>query len=103
MAVYLKAVAGLVMLLGVLSGLRFVSLVRNDEAYQRAALMKERNAGNILFESEYRVAEAGHIFLIYSAIGAFSTALIGGSMLLGLGVLHSKLDGALGDNRGPAS
>ena len=92
MAVYLKSVAVLVVVLAVLSGSQFVRLLIHDEEFQRAALMRERNAGNILFESEYRVAEAGHIFLIYSAVSCFLIALIGGSLLWGIGALHSKID-----------
>lgn len=92
MAAYLKAVAVIVALAGLLAGVRFVTLVKNDEAFARAAMMKERNAGNILFESEYRVAEAAHIFLVYSAVSSFLIALIGGSLLWGLGALHTKAD-----------
>ena len=92
MAVYLKSVAVLVVVLAVLSGSQFARLLIHDEEFQRAALMRERNAGNILFESEYRVAEAGHIFLIYSAVSCFLIALIGGSLLWGIGALHSKVD-----------
>ena len=94
MAGYLKAVGAIVALLGILTGVRFVTLVRNDETFARAALMKERNAGNILFESEYRVAEAAHVFLIYSALSSFLIAIIGGSLLWGLGSLHQKVDRA---------
>ena len=94
MAGYLKAVAVVVALAGLLSGARFVTLIRNDEAFARAAMMKERNAGNILFESEFRVAEAAHIFLLYSAVSSFLIALIGGSLLWGLGSLHEKTDRA---------
>jgi len=94
MAVYLKTVAAIVAFAGVLVGVRFVTLVRNDEAFARAAMMRERNAGNILFESEYRVAEASHVFLVYSATSSFLIALIGGSLLFGLGALHSKIDRA---------
>ncbi len=100
MAVYLKSVAVLVALLGVLAGTRFVLMVAHDEAYARAALLRDRNAGNLLFESEYRVAAAGRVFLIYSAAGAFLTALIGGSTLWGLGSLHGKLDDRLAAGRG---
>jgi hypothetical protein len=100
MAAYLKAVAVIVALAGTLTGLRFVTLVRNDDAFARAALMKERNAGNILFESEYRVAEAAHVFLIYSAASSFLIALIGGSLLWGLGALHSKADRAAAGGSG---
>jgi hypothetical protein len=94
MAVYLKSVAVLVALLGVLAGVQFTALVVRDEDFQRAVLMRQRNSGNVLFESEYRVAEAAHVFLIYSAIGCFLTALIGGSLLWGLGALHTKSDGS---------
>jgi len=94
MAVYLKSVAVLVALLGVLAGVQFTALVVRDEDFQRATLMRQRNSGNVLFESEYRVAEAAHVFLIYSAIGCFLTALIGGSLLWGLGALHTKSDGS---------
>jgi hypothetical protein len=92
MAVYLKSVAVLVALLGVLAGTRFALMVAHDEEYARAALLRDRNAGNLLFESEYRVAAAGRVFLIYSAAGAFLIALIAGSALWGLGSLHGKLD-----------
>jgi hypothetical protein len=91
MAAYLKSVAALVALAGLLVGARFVTLVQNDEAFARAAMMRERNAGNILFESEYRVAEASHVFLVYSAASSFLIALIGGSLLWGLGALHTKV------------
>lgn len=93
MAVYLKSVAVLVVVLAVLTGSQFLRRVIHDEEFQRAALRKERNAGNILFESEYRVAAAGHVFLIYSAASCFLIALIGGSLLWGVGALHSKVDG----------
>jgi hypothetical protein len=93
MAVYLKSVAVLVALLGVLAGLQFASLVVRDQEFERAAMMRQRNSGNVLFESEYRVAEAAHVFLIYSAIGCFLTALIGGSLLWGHGAMHTKIDG----------
>jgi hypothetical protein len=92
MAAYLKSVAVLIILLGVLFGMAFVKRAVEDEAYHRATLARERNAGNVLFESEYRVAEAGHVFLIYSAVGCFLIAVIGGSLLWGVGMLHSKLD-----------
>lgn len=102
MAGYLKSVAAIVALLGALAGARFVTLARNDEAFTRAAMMRERNTGNILFESEYRVAEAGHVFLIYSAVSSFLIAMIGGSLLWGLGVLHAKVDRAAASQRADA-
>ena len=92
MSVYLKSLAVVIALLGSLAGAGFVRRVTSDEQFAQASLMRERNAGNILFESEYRVAQAAHVFLIYSAIGSFLIAVVGGSLLWGVGALHAKLD-----------
>ena len=91
MAAYLKSLAAVVVVLGVLMGIAFVQQATGDEAFRRARLMKERNPGNVLFESEFRVAEARRVFLFYSAVGCFLTAVIGGSLLWGVGSLHAKL------------
>ena len=101
MAAYLKSVAALVALLGALSGSWFVARMTGDEAFARARLARERNAGSVLFESEFRVAQATHVFLVYSATSSFLIALIGGSLLWGLGALHEKADrAARGASRG---
>lgn len=91
MAVYLKSVGALIALLGVVLGAVFVSRAVEDQAFYKAALARERNPGNVLFESEYRMAEAEHVFLLYSAVGCFLVAAIGGSLLWGLGALHAKV------------
>ena len=92
MAVYLKTVGAVVLVAGLLMGVGFVQRALGDEEYRRVALMRERNPGNVLFESEYRVAEARRIFVFYSAAGSFLIAVIGGSLLWGLGSLHTKID-----------
>lgn len=103
MAAYLKSVSGVLVLLALLTGAGFVRRVVGDDAYYKAKLMRERNAGNVLFESEYRVAEAAHVFLIYSAVGCFLVAIVGGSLLWGLGALHSKIDRQRRDGERDAS
>jgi hypothetical protein len=92
MATYLKAVGWLVMVLGIVAGLMFVAGVVGDEPYYRAKMALDRNPGNVFFETEFRVALARHVFIVSYAVSAFLTALIGGSLLLGLGALHRKLD-----------
>jgi len=92
MAVYLKSLGALVAVLGILMGFGFMRRALGDEAYERAAKIRERNPGNVLFESEYRMAEARRVFLVYSAASCFLTAVIGGSLLWGVGALHTKLD-----------
>lgn len=92
MSVYLKSLAVVVAMLGTLAGVGFVQRVLADQEFERASLMRERNSGNLLFESEYRIAQAAHLFLIYSAIGSFLIAVVGGSLLWGVGSLHGKLE-----------
>ncbi len=92
MSTYLKAMAVVVAIAGTLVGSAFLLRVLRDEAYAQAAMLRERNSGNLLFESEFRVAQAEHVFLAYSSIGSFLIALIGGSLLWGVGELHAKLD-----------
>jgi hypothetical protein len=99
MAVYLKTLAIVTALFGLLSCGLFTTASITDEPYYRAAAARERNAGNVLFETEYRVARAQHVFLIYSAVGSLLTALVGGSLLWGLAVLHRKLDALAGHGR----
>ena len=98
MAAYLKTLGAVVALLGLLGAGEFGCRVIGDDAYARAVLVRERNPGNVLFESEYRGAEATHLFLIYSAAACLLVGVLGGSALWGLGALHAKLDGrTLGD------
>lgn len=92
MTIYLKSLAVVVALLGTLAGTAFVTRVWGDEEFARSSLLRERNAGNLLFESEFRVAQAAHVFLIYSAIGSFLIAVVGGSLIWGVGALHAKID-----------
>ncbi|MGH7804744.1 MAG: hypothetical protein ACREQJ_10380 [Candidatus Binatia bacterium] len=92
MAAYLKTMAVVVGLFGLLCGLGFGYQAVADAEYALKRLARERNPGNILFDTEFRVAEARHIFLIYSATGGFLVAFVGGSLLWGLGALHARLD-----------
>ena len=92
MAGYLKAMAVIVGLFGLFCGLGFGYQAVSDAEYSLKRLARERNPGNILFDTEFRVAEARHIFLVYSATGGFLITFVGGSLLWGLGALHSRLD-----------
>jgi len=92
MARYLKTMAVLTALFGIAIGFGFASLVRGDQEYALRRGARERNPGNILFETEFRVAEARHVFLVYSATAGFLVAMVGGSLLWGVGALHARLD-----------
>jgi hypothetical protein len=92
MAGYLKAMAVIVGLFGLFWGFVFSYAVLTDREYALKKLARERNPGNVLFEGEYRMVEAQHYFVVYSATASFLLAFVGGSLLWGVGALHSRLD-----------
>lgn len=89
---YLRSVAVVVVVFGVLVGVGFASAALRDEEFRVAALRKERNPGDVLFDTEFRVALARRVFLLYTATSGFVLAVIGGSVLWGLASLHEKVE-----------
>ncbi len=67
---------GLALLLG------FSIFVLRDERFQKAALLKDRNAGNVFYEGEYFAALTLHVFLISGAAAGGLLALNGATLLL---------------------
>lgn len=92
MATYLRVVAVAVAVFGALAGAGFARLAFGDADFDLKRRARERNLGNVLFETEFRVAEARHLFLVYSSTAGFLVAIVGGSTLWGLGALHARLD-----------
>lgn len=93
MANYLKALAVVVAVLGALAGIVFLRAVgEGSEEYRRAELLRERNPGSMPYELEFGVAQSRRVFLVYSAAGSLLIAVVGGSLLWGLGSLHAKVD-----------
>lgn len=92
MALYLRSVAILVAGFGLFVGVAFARLAWGDAELDVKRRARERNVGHVVFETEYRVAEARHLFLVYSSTAGFLVALVGGSALWGLGSLHARLD-----------
>lgn len=91
MAMYLKSLGAIVAVGGILLGFGFLHRGLGDEEYTRARLARDRNPGNVLFESELRIAEGKRVFLFYSSAACFLTGIIGGSLLWGVGSLHTRL------------
>jgi|MudIll2142460700_1097286.scaffolds.fasta_scaffold1188348_2 hypothetical protein len=66
---------GLAVLIG------FGAYVVRDERFSKATLLKERNPGNVLYESQYFVAATIHLFLIAGAVGGAFLAIHGVTFL----------------------
>ena len=67
----------------------FTVFVVRDERFSKATLLKERNPGNLMYESQYFVAATIHFFLIAGAVaGAFLA--IDGAIFLFIGNLADR-------------
>jgi hypothetical protein len=100
MATYLRVTAIAVGIFGLLVGIGFARVAYGDAEFELKRKARERNLGNVLFETEFRVAEARRLFLVYSSTAGFLVAIVGGSTLWGLGALHARLDGERPPRRG---
>jgi hypothetical protein len=76
--------------LGVVLALVFVVGMVRDEEYHRAALVRDRNPGNVLFEAEYKGAL---VMRAFESVGVIVGILlvINGATLLGLGTLAQRV------------
>lgn len=89
MATICKTVGGLLLAAGLAGLVAFASFVLRDEKFEKARLLRERNPGNVMYESEYFVAATVRGFLIGGAVGGGLLALNGATLLL-VGVLAGR-------------
>jgi hypothetical protein len=79
----LLAAAGLAALIG------FGVTARNDEEYAKAAVLLERNPGNVLYEAKFGGAQIKRAFLISASAGGGLLALNGVTLFL-VGVVGAR-------------
>ena len=84
-----KAIGTVLLAVGIIALVAFTSFVLGDEDFQRAQLVKERNPGNVMYESRYFVALTAHTFLIGGALCGGLVALNGLTLLL-LGIVVQR-------------
>jgi hypothetical protein len=92
MAQYLRGLGWLLCFLGIAGTLWCTVGMFGDEAYYDAAKALEKYPGNVLYTTEFKMAEPRHMLL---AAGAFSSAPIGlilGSICIGIGALLRDKD-----------
>ena len=90
MARVCKVTGTILSILGVALALAFMIGIARDAEYQRAALARERNPGNVMYDAEFKGAQVRRAF---EAIGVIVGILlvINGTTLLGLGVLADRV------------
>ncbi len=88
---YLRGLGWLLVSLGVAGTLWCTIGVFGDEAYYDAAKALEKYPGNVLFTTEFKMAEPRHMLL---TAGAFASAPIGvilGSICIGISAVLKRL------------
>ncbi|MFN2425999.1 MAG: hypothetical protein ABR587_06090 [Candidatus Binatia bacterium] len=92
MAQYLRSL-GLVLCLAGIAGTLWCSFgVVTDEVYYDAAKALEKYPGNVLYTTEFKMAEPRHMLLIAGAAASAPLGLILGSICIGIGALLRRMD-----------
>ncbi|MBI5504247.1 MAG: hypothetical protein HY899_05575 [Deltaproteobacteria bacterium] len=84
MATYLRALGWLLCTLGVAATIYCTDAVLADAAYYHAALAMEKYPGNVLYTTEFKMAEPRHMLLVAGAASAAPLGVILGSICLGI-------------------
>jgi hypothetical protein len=91
MASALRALGGLLVILGVaLASVAAVLLLR-DAQFAEVAEAYARHPDHALFRAEYLTAAARHYGLLIAGVGGLLAGLAGGGMLLGIGELLRRI------------
>jgi hypothetical protein len=93
-AQYLHRLGILLCVLG-LAGSAWCTIgVVGDTTYYDAARAMEKYSNNVLYQTEFKMAEPRHMLLLAGASAAAPTGLILGSICIGIAAVLRKLDSA---------
>ncbi len=90
MAAYLKLLGALFIAAGILGSIYCWQGVGSDEAYFKARRGLEKYPGNVLFVTEFRMAEPRHMLLVSGTFSAAPIGVVLGSLCIGVGLLLGK-------------
>lgn len=90
MATYLKILGSTLVLLGMVGSVYCWRGAASDEAYYRARRGLEKYPGNVLYQTEFKMAEPRHMLLLAGAYGSATAGLVLGSLCLGVGAVLAR-------------
>ena len=90
MVLYMRALGGLLVALGIAGSVLCWRGVASDEAYYRALKGVQKYPGNVLYQTEFKMAEPRHMLLLGGAFSSAPSGLVLGSICLGLASLLSR-------------
>lgn len=92
MARYLQLMGSVLCILGLVGSLYCMAAANSDEAYFSAAKALEKYPGNVLYTTEFKMAEPRHMLLLAGASASAPLGLILGSLCLGLASVLRRMD-----------
>lgn len=90
MVAYLRFLGGLLVALGIAGSLYAWRGAVDDEAYYRALKGLEKYPGNVLYQTEFKMAEPRHMLLLGGAFAAAPGGIVLGSLCLGMASLLAR-------------
>lgn len=90
MAAYMRFLGVFLIALGMAGSLYAWRAAGDDQAYFRAARGLEKYPGNVLYQTEFKMAEPRHMLLLGGAYSAAPGGLVLGSICLGLAALLAR-------------
>jgi hypothetical protein len=91
MTKFCKALGVVLLAVGLSALVGFAVFAARDDRYGKAVLLKERNPGNVLYESQYFVAATIRMFLVAGAVAGGLLAINGITLVL-LGGVAARLE-----------
>jgi hypothetical protein len=92
MASYLRSLGWTLCVLGLLGSLYCGWGLTTDETYFKAAKALEKYPGNVLYTTEFKMAEPRHMLLLTGTTAAAPIGLILGSLCLGISAVLARLE-----------
>ena len=87
-----KVIGAALSVLGIAVALTFAVVISRDADYRRAEMAYTRNAGNVMYEAEFKGAQVRRAFELGAALAGVLLAINGGT-LLALGVVAGRVSG----------
>jgi hypothetical protein len=88
---YLKVLGSALIALGMVGSIFCWQAVTTDDAYFRALKGLEKYPGNVLYQTEFKMAEPRHMLLLGGSYGAATAGIVLGSLCLGVGAVLARL------------
>jgi hypothetical protein len=86
----MRTLGSFLIVLGIVGTILCGRGVSADEAYYRALKGMEKYPGNVLFQTEFKMAEPRHMLLLAGTYSSAAVGIVLGSLCLGIGGLLAR-------------